>query len=184
MSDFFAVDGITQGLKRIFLKIPAHPGGVIHLSGNANELLIVNVLEKEVSLVDTDLTLKGGIGPTNIIWNFPNAAKLVIMHSGSEAFGLIGAFIAPRAEVTFVNGRITGALFARKITGESDGPTCESSQTKGVQINGVCINGLISGIGCRCAHYHATAPAPSPSPIQTQSTDCHAGQRQSVCAPS
>jgi choice-of-anchor A domain-containing protein len=135
--------------------------GEFNLSGSANTLLVVNILDTNVSIFNLGITLSGGLTPQNIIWNFPNATSLFIAYSGMAIYGMPGTFVAPNAAVTFNNARITGALFAKSILGKADHQDC-SGVVSG-QVNGSCLMDIVSGIGCSC-----TCQTPAPGPGQQQ----------------
>ena len=118
----------------------------IQLSGSANQLLVLNIFESNVSFKNIGIHLNGSLLPKNIIWNFPNATTLEISHAGVDPYGLPGTFLAPKAQVIFNNARITGALFADSILGRADQMDCQGVVSG--QVNGACLNAVIPGVGC------------------------------------
>jgi hypothetical protein len=128
---------------------------IISLSGSANALLVLNVLDRNVDFEGYGIKLSGGLQAENIVWNFPNATEIVIANSGTTAqsahYGIPGTFVAPYANVTFHNALITGALFAKRIS-STVAKTSESLSCKGAhagQVNPTCLSSPIPGIGCQ-----------------------------------
>jgi hypothetical protein len=137
----------NTGVKQITLNMArVQASHTIALSGSANGLLVVNVLETDVSFYNYGVVLTGGLTAQNIIWNFPNTKTLFIAYSGMNNYGMPGTFVAPQAQVTFNNARITGALFAKSIIGKADKADC-SGVVSG-QVNGACLLDIVPGIGC------------------------------------
>ena len=154
----------NANVKQITLNInPIHSGGYLTLTGSPQQLLVVNVPGTNVSIQRYGIKLLGGLTPANIIWNFPNAQTLLIEGSGNDQYGMPGTFLAPNAQVTFLSARITGALFAGSIVGMANSYSCDSATLNAGQINGICLNGLIAGMGCGAY----TPPAPTPTPYPT-----------------
>ncbi len=104
--------------------------GVITISGHAGELVVLQSSELHPVISGVGVQLVGDIRPENILWHFPVARTLTLNFSGvdtltfGEHLGMPGTFLAPHAEVKFNNALITGALFARKITGLADRHDC------------------------------------------------------------
>lgn len=105
-------------------------GGEITISGHAGEFVVVRSSELHPVISGVGVKLGGDIRPENILWHFPLARTLTLNFSGvdtlaqGEHLGMPGTFLAPHAEVKFNNALITGALFARKITGLADRHDC------------------------------------------------------------
>lgn len=128
---------------------------VLEIEGSGNQSVVINVAGKKVMFEKMTIALKGGLKPSQIIWNFPEASEVVVRHSGVNqgsqtqdiVIGFPGTILAPSAEVSMNNVLITGAVFAHSYVGVADAADC-SGLVSG-QVNPACFRSTLPGIGCK-----------------------------------
>ena len=99
----------------------------LHIDNSGKPLILVSY-ETEIHLNYTGLFFsnESHLQPSQIFWYFPNATYLTIFKSGissnnshAKSLGIPGQIIAPNAHVNISEGLITGAIYARRLTGGS-----------------------------------------------------------------
>ena len=91
------------------------------LSGDRDGLLLVRVHGRSIHLRHVGFSVEGGLGPSQIVFFFPEASDLEISESGGARGGdgstwnIPGSIIAPDASLTFAASTVTGQLFADSI---------------------------------------------------------------------
>ena len=93
-------------------------------SATSADTTIVNIMNSgEVTLpasntADFPHDENGLLNGTGIVWNFPNATKVIIP---SYATPLVGHIVAPNADVVFENGQYSGCIVAKTLQSSAEG---------------------------------------------------------------
>jgi choice-of-anchor A domain-containing protein len=82
----------------------------ITLSVPAGSMVVINIDGQDVQFGNAGVVVNG-LDQHNIIWNFPQAAKISM-----TSIGLPGSVLAPDADVSLTSGNINGTLVANSVT--------------------------------------------------------------------
>lgn len=85
------------------------------LRGSERQNFVINLWGANVSLVNFQVILEGGVTPAQISWNLPTTKTLLIHNTHDGVIGIPGAIYAPEAVTEFYDGLLTGALYVRRI---------------------------------------------------------------------
>ena len=106
----------SNDYSRVFLKGEDLEERNIVIQGSARDKVVINVTgSPSIFWLGRRVTLIRGIGPGNILWNFPDTTRLLIAHTKDAVYGIPGTVLAPFAEVQFYEGLITGELIAGAV---------------------------------------------------------------------
>ena len=107
---------------------------------DSGEFFIFIIESEEIDFSFIDIQISKNISPEKIMFVFPYAKKIVIQRSGSRylhnaqqtGYGIPGTILAANADIHFMNGLLTGNLYAFNVFA--------SSNKTGVHGNGGQIN--------------------------------------------
>lgn len=89
---------------------------VLTIQAPAGSLAVINVRGSSATIANFGQKLEGGIDKQGVLFNFPDATSLNV-----SGYGMVGSLLAPHAHVTFNDGRWTGGLYSRSLTGNASG---------------------------------------------------------------
>lgn len=99
----FTIDYTTlEAARTIVLSVPYHSHVIINVDGS------------NVNFANAGIVLNG-FNPARILWNFFNTESLVM-----NSIQIEGSVLAPLANVSFNNGNLVGAIFARSYSGNGE----------------------------------------------------------------
>ena len=99
----FSIDYTTlEAARTIVLSVPYHSHVIINVNG-----AVVNFANAGIVL--------NGFNPARVLWNFHHADTLYL-----NSIQIEGSILAPLADVSFNNGNLVGAIFARSYTGNGE----------------------------------------------------------------
>lgn len=104
------------------------------LRGTAEQNFVLNLWGDRAVLVGLQVILEGGVTPSRVSWNLPNADFLFISNTHDGVLGIPGAIYAPLATTEFYDGLVTGALYVRRIVFDSSRGFRNSGQINRAQI--------------------------------------------------